>query len=134
MFVGEFPIPMQTCDTLDKVQLPGSDTGDSDGQSSQVPKSEAGGVLSTPAVRNLAKQYDIPITDVSGTGKDGRVLKEDILKYAATKGIVKDIPASFAAASVDQKFLDADEKYQYRSASDGQDNKDLTYPLRYTVR
>ncbi|GAB2220197.1 hypothetical protein Droror1_Dr00007840, partial [Drosera rotundifolia] len=43
------------------------------------------GVLCTPAVRSIAKQYGININDVPGTGKDGRVLKEDVLRYAAAK-------------------------------------------------
>lgn len=44
-------------------------------------------VLSTPAVRNLAKQHGVDINVISGTGKDGRVLKEDVLKYVANQGI-----------------------------------------------
>ncbi|KAK8193051.1 2-oxoacid dehydrogenases acyltransferase-domain-containing protein [Phyllosticta capitalensis] len=41
--------------------------------------------LATPAVRHMLKQLNIEITDVQGTGKDGRVLKEDVQKYAAAK-------------------------------------------------
>ena len=37
--------------------------------------------LATPAVRGLLKEHDIAIEDITGTGKDGRVLKEDVLKY-----------------------------------------------------
>lgn len=53
-------------------------------------KDFTGGVLSTPAVRNLAKEHVININDVQGSGKDGRVLKEDVLKYATQEGIIKD--------------------------------------------
>lgn len=52
-----------------------------------------GGVLSTPSVRHLAKQYGLDINDICGTGKDGRVLKEDVLNYAASKGIHIDSPS-----------------------------------------
>ncbi|KAK7528778.1 2-oxoacid dehydrogenases acyltransferase-domain-containing protein [Phyllosticta citriasiana] len=41
--------------------------------------------LATPAVRHMLKQLNIEITDVQGTGKDGRVLKEDVQRYAASK-------------------------------------------------
>ncbi|KAK8960939.1 hypothetical protein KSP40_PGU008349 [Platanthera guangdongensis] len=51
-----------------------------------------GGVLATPSVRHLAKQHDININDISGSGKDGRVLKEDVLSYAVSKGVDKDLP------------------------------------------
>ena len=37
--------------------------------------------LSTPAVRHLAKKESIDINQVPGTGKNGRVTKEDILHF-----------------------------------------------------
>ncbi|RHW72585.1 dihydrolipoamide branched chain transacylase [Trypanosoma brucei equiperdum] len=39
-------------------------------------------VLATPAVREFARSRGVNITDVKGTGKDGRVLREDVLSYA----------------------------------------------------
>lgn len=42
-------------------------------------------VLATPAVRYLAKQNNINLADIIGTGKDKRVTKGDILKYIEGK-------------------------------------------------
>ncbi|KAJ4295709.1 hypothetical protein N0V88_004411 [Collariella sp. IMI 366227] len=44
------------------------------------PKGKAA-ALATPAVRHLSKELNIDILDIDGTGKDGRVLKEDIYKF-----------------------------------------------------
>ena len=37
--------------------------------------------LATPAVRGLLKEHNLHIEDIQGTGKDGRVLKEDVYKH-----------------------------------------------------
>ncbi|KAG6545786.1 hypothetical protein Mapa_012747 [Marchantia paleacea] len=39
-------------------------------------------VQATPAVRQLAKAYGIDLSAIIGTGKDGRILKDDIIKAA----------------------------------------------------
>jgi len=43
-------------------------------------------VLATPAVRRIAMENNVNLADVQGTGKEGRVLKEDILSYVASGG------------------------------------------------
>ncbi|CAK9138964.1 unnamed protein product [Ilex paraguariensis] len=117
--VGESPLPTQILDALDHTKSLGSDMGDADCQSSVPRKSEIGGVLSTPAVRNLAKLYGININDVCGTGKDGRVLKEDILQFGSNKGILKETPVSSRATFPDQ-LLGGEGEYE-----------DKAIPLRY---
>ncbi|XP_069823651.1 lipoamide acyltransferase component of branched-chain alpha-keto acid dehydrogenase complex, mitochondrial [Dendropsophus ebraccatus] len=39
--------------------------------------------LATPAVRRLAMENNIKLSEVVGSGRDGRILKEDILNYLA---------------------------------------------------
>jgi 2-oxoisovalerate dehydrogenase E2 component (dihydrolipoyl transacylase) len=41
------------------------------------------GSLATPAVRHLLKELGVSIGDIQGTGRDGRVLKEDVHKHVA---------------------------------------------------
>lgn len=85
--VNESPIPGVTIDYSENANSSGSDDE----------KGKRGRVLSTPAVRSLAKRHNIDINDVCGTGKDGRVLKEDVLDYAIKKGIIKDTSVSLNA-------------------------------------
>ncbi|XP_035224611.1 lipoamide acyltransferase component of branched-chain alpha-keto acid dehydrogenase complex, mitochondrial-like [Stegodyphus dumicola] len=38
-------------------------------------------VLTTPAVRRIASEHNVKLSEVKGSGKDGRILKEDIYAY-----------------------------------------------------
>jgi 2-oxoisovalerate dehydrogenase E2 component (dihydrolipoyl transacylase) len=38
--------------------------------------------LATPAVRHLTRELDVKIEDITGTGRDGRVLKDDVYQFA----------------------------------------------------
>ena len=41
--------------------------------------------LSTPAVRHMAKKNGLDINEVAGTGKGGRVTKEDLINFMSGK-------------------------------------------------
>ncbi|KAJ4418501.1 hypothetical protein N0V85_001410 [Neurospora sp. IMI 360204] len=41
--------------------------------------------LATPAVRHLSRELKVDITEIPGTGKDGRVLKEDVYKFVQAR-------------------------------------------------
>lgn len=64
-----------------------------------------GRTLATPAARRLARDKGVDLTDVTGTGKDGMIVKRDVLaalevpqgaapEVAATKGKVRASPAA----------------------------------------
>lgn len=57
-------------------------------QQQQQPRPSKGGSgsLATPAVRHMIKEHDLNIDDIDGTGKDGRVLKEDVQRHVSGGG------------------------------------------------
>uniref|UniRef100_A0A1I7YGF7 Dihydrolipoamide acetyltransferase component of pyruvate dehydrogenase complex n=1 Tax=Steinernema glaseri TaxID=37863 RepID=A0A1I7YGF7_9BILA len=76
--------------------LEGASTGDQDSQASEAPKTPAISSstptgasvqqnhtkkLATPAVRRIAMENKVNISHVTGSGKDGRVLKEDVMRF-----------------------------------------------------
>ncbi|KAI9146171.1 2-oxoacid dehydrogenases acyltransferase-domain-containing protein [Paraphysoderma sedebokerense] len=59
------------------------------GAASAVPVVDAGEkvlTFATPAVRRIAKEYNIDLSKVQGTGKGGRIMKEDVLKFVESGG------------------------------------------------
>ncbi|KAF3679859.1 Lipoamide acyltransferase component [Capsicum annuum] len=87
--IDEIPDPIETSDASEKMTSLESDCSGSSDISSVPGKPKIGGVSSTPAIRNLAKQYGLDINDVPATGKDGRILKEDVINYAMQKGLIE---------------------------------------------
>ena len=55
-------------------------------------------VLTTPAVRKLARQNDLDLSKIAGSGKQGRVLKEDVLRYL-DEPLAPIVPALVAVAN-----------------------------------
>src|SRR5690606_4542048 len=56
----------------------------------------------SPLVKNIAKEEEISIAEldeINGTGKDGRVTKEDILGYIKTRGSQTSVQSQSSAAS-----------------------------------
>lgn len=50
----------------------------------QPRSNETGRGITTPGVRHILKQMNLNISDIKGTGKNGRVKKEDVEKYSAS--------------------------------------------------
>jgi 2-oxoisovalerate dehydrogenase E2 component (dihydrolipoyl transacylase) len=55
--------------------------------------------LATPAVRHLTKELKVDITDVNGTGKDGRVLKDDVFQFAKRRDSASAVSKSTNSSS-----------------------------------
>jgi 2-oxoisovalerate dehydrogenase E2 component (dihydrolipoyl transacylase) len=55
-----------------------------------------GKALATPAVRRISMENKVDLSKVSGTGKDGRVLKEDVLRFL---GKIPQLESSSAPSS-----------------------------------
>ncbi|KAH0728172.1 lipoamide acyltransferase component of branched-chain alpha-keto acid dehydrogenase complex, mitochondrial [Solanum tuberosum] len=91
--VDEILDPTETSDALEKMTSLESEFSGTSDISSVPEETKMGGVLSTPAVRNLVKQYGLDINDVPATGKGGRILKEDVINYAMQKGLINGAPA-----------------------------------------
>lgn len=53
--------------------------------------------LATPSVRRVSRELSVDITQINGTGKDGRVMKEDVIAYH--KGLNKAAEPPLAAAA-----------------------------------
>ena len=55
-------------------------------------------VLSTPAVRHMAKKNNVDISVVQATGKGGRVTKEDLINFMKKDSFVKEEPVAAVQA------------------------------------
>lgn len=61
--------------------------------------------LATPAVRGLLKEHGLAIEDIPGSGREGRVLKEDVYKYLDQRSApaATSTPATAVRPDVDAK-------------------------------
>ena len=64
-----------------------------------LPSKSSGGKIS-PAVRRLLKQHNLDIADIQGSGRDGRVTKEDVQAFIAAKAAPADAAASSDGESI----------------------------------
>jgi len=56
-------------------------------------------VLATPAVRRIAKEHNVNLADVRGTGHEGRILKHDILAFLDGEQAAPTSPAQSTSSS-----------------------------------
>lgn len=118
---------VQTGDTLLEIEVEGDAESEQPaeqeaGESEQIAQSDAAGdktaasepapapepkqpgkhaSLATPAVRGLLKEHNLAIEDITGTGKDGRVMKEDVFKH------LEEASQRSSASSISKPEIDA---------------------------
>ncbi|KAG9235644.1 2-oxoacid dehydrogenase acyltransferase [Amylocarpus encephaloides] len=56
--------------------------------------------LATPAVRHLSKEFKVDITEIHGTGREGRVMKEDVQQFARQRDAGKSVPKPSPASTL----------------------------------
>ncbi len=61
----------------------------------------------SPAVRRLAREHDVDLSLIAGTGMGGRITRDDVLKYVETGGS----PAATATAPQPQPSTEGDEEH-----------------------
>ncbi|KAL4808800.1 2-oxoacid dehydrogenases acyltransferase-domain-containing protein [Aspergillus unguis] len=79
--------------------------------------------LATPAVRRIMKEHNIDIHQVNGTGKEGRVLKEDMLRH------LSQLDSSSAAPVLDETATTQADETVRLSPTDSQMFKVMTKAL-----
>ena len=77
-------------------------------QQSAQPTGDSHKVLTTPAVRKMAREHQLDLAVIEGTGKQGRVLKEDVLDFLAADKPVPPEP-SVATAAIGAEPVDRTE-------------------------
>ncbi|KAL4236857.1 hypothetical protein ACF0H5_005242 [Mactra antiquata] len=106
--VGKPLVEIETDSSTDTDKLEGkydesssSSSSSSDSESYMEQRLRGHKTLATPAVRKISKENKVRLSDVKGTGRDGRILKEDILNFIAGKqpGVTQEITPPAPAVS-----------------------------------
>jgi len=85
-------------------------------KSSSAPAKGKHATLATPAVRHLSRELDVDIADVNGTGREGRVTKDDIYKFAAARDSEPD-SSSNPESAAQSTFPQFDDSRQVETVS-----------------
>ena len=80
---GSSSAPQQPQKAAEQSQVQQKDAVSHNGEADATKHKHA--ALATPAVRGLLKELKVDITDVTGTGKEGRVMKEDVHNFVAAR-------------------------------------------------
>ena len=93
--------------------MPSSDEGVDNKKVSSAPNLQAKKALATPVARAMAKELDIDINLVSGTGPGGRVMKEDIAKFKQ-KQVYNNLKPESVPSTETQDLIEIEKMTQIR--------------------
>tara|TARA_B110000908_G_scaffold33666_1_gene40369 strand:+ start:418 stop:1626 length:1209 start_codon:yes stop_codon:yes gene_type:complete len=79
----------------------------------EAPEAIASGGLINPAARKLAEERNIDVAQIVGTGKGGRITKEDVVNYKAPAAAPA-TPAPAAKAAVAEPVLEVGDRVERR--------------------
>ena len=80
------------------------------GNGQEVQEAPEGRVLATPATRRVAREKNVDISRVEGTGKAGRILKEDVLRFAEGGPQEDEQPSTTPTSPLDEITGEEDEE------------------------
>ena len=81
------------------------------------PDTEVGGTLVNPAAKKLANERNIDLSQVAGTGKGGRITKEDVVNFTPAAAAPASTPAPAAKApAAAEEILQGGDRVERRVA------------------
>ena len=81
------------------------------------PDTEVGGSLVNPAAKKLADERNIDLSQVAGTGKGGRITKEDVVNFTPAAAAPAAVPAPVTKASAAaEEILQGGDRVERRGA------------------
>ncbi|WP_439331813.1 2-oxo acid dehydrogenase subunit E2 [Onishia niordana] len=85
---GDRPVSLKHETSENTAPRTGNNTANEDRRDVNESQATSGGgrgafgrIPASPAVRRLVREYELSLSAISGSGKDGRVLKDDVLRY-----------------------------------------------------
>lgn len=78
-------IGAKVAENVKNVAIETSMAGEATNVTEKIDKKKTMRVLATPSVRKFAREMNVPLHEVKGTGNNGRITREDVIKYAQAK-------------------------------------------------